>query len=76
MSENTSSSSYEILAQSSDEWIAECFNDAEMNCSPDDLYASLIHFISSSNSFNHLYNNLMDLWLEIKEFLWGIRTAN
>ncbi|KAH7517552.1 protein XRI1 [Ziziphus jujuba] len=35
--ENTSASCYEILDQSSDEWIAGYFNDTEMHCSPDDL---------------------------------------
>ena len=35
------SASYEDLEQSAEGWLAECFNDAEMNFNPDDLYASL-----------------------------------
>ena len=38
---NASASAYESLDHSSEEWLAECFNDTEMNFSPDDMYASL-----------------------------------
>ena len=38
---NASASSYEDLEQSAEGWLAQCFNDAEMDFSPDDMYASL-----------------------------------
>ena len=38
---NASASTYESLDQSSEEWLAECLNDTEMNFSSDDMYASL-----------------------------------
>ena len=34
------SPSYEDLEQPDEGWLAECFNDAEMHLSPDNLYAS------------------------------------
>ncbi|KAK7854375.1 protein xri1 [Quercus suber] len=34
---NASASAYESLDHSSEEWLAECFNDTEMNFSPDDM---------------------------------------
>lgn len=40
MLENMSVSGYEGLDKSSEGWLAECFNDAEMHFSPDDMYAS------------------------------------
>ncbi|MBA0640246.1 hypothetical protein Goklo_023202, partial [Gossypium klotzschianum] len=40
-SEDASSSSYEGLDQSCEEWLAEYFNDAEMLLSSDELYASI-----------------------------------
>lgn len=37
---NASASGYEDLEQSAEGWLAECFNDAEMQFSPEDTYAS------------------------------------
>ncbi|KAA8550617.1 hypothetical protein F0562_002301 [Nyssa sinensis] len=37
---DTSASGYDGLDQSSEGWLADCFNDAEMHCSPDDMNLS------------------------------------
>lgn len=38
---NASALTNESLDPSSEEWLAECFNDTEMNFNTDDVYASL-----------------------------------
>ena len=39
--EDTSALGYEGLDQSSKGWLADCFIDAELHCSPDDMYVPL-----------------------------------
>ncbi|GMP88897.1 hypothetical protein CsSME_00040714 [Camellia sinensis var. sinensis] len=48
--EETSATGHEGLDQSSEGWLADCFNNDEMHCSPDDLYISLNFSIQSSSS--------------------------
>lgn len=40
-SEDTSSSGYEGLDQSSEGWLADCLNDSEAHFNSDDVYVSL-----------------------------------
>ncbi|CAL5348672.1 unnamed protein product [Camellia sinensis] len=50
LTEETSATGHEGLDQSSEGWLADCFNNDEMHCSPDDLYISLNFSIQSSSS--------------------------
>jgi hypothetical protein len=66
---NASASTYESLDQSSEEWLAECLNDTEMNFSSDDMYASLdLKLFSVTTNFV----NLIPLLCETQEFHWVI----
>ena len=47
--EYTSASGYDGLDQSSEGWLADCFNDAEMHCSSEEWYVSF-HFRCSIQS--------------------------
>lgn len=67
---NASASAYESLDHSSEEWLAECFNDTEMNFSPDDMYECFSGLKLFSVTTNFV--NLIPLLCEIQEFLRGI----
>ena len=49
--EYTSASGYDGLDQSSEGWLADCFNDAEMHCSSEELTVSFhVGFTIQSSS--------------------------
>lgn len=48
--DGTSVSDYEGLVQPSDGWLADCFNDTEMHCSPDDMNLSGVSDVQTDNS--------------------------
>ncbi|KAF5741272.1 protein XRI1 isoform X3 [Tripterygium wilfordii] len=57
-SENVPASSYKGLDQSSEEWLAECFNDTQMNFICDDM-----NYAGAANTqidFSELYNSLTE----------------
>lgn len=69
---NASAFTNESLDQSSEEWIAECLNDTEMDFNHDYLYGSL-DFIFLVQPLSYI--NLISLLCETQEFFWGIRTV-
>ncbi|CAL5442334.1 unnamed protein product [Camellia sinensis] len=56
--EETSATGHEGLDQSSEGWLADCFNNDEMHCSPDDL--KVRDLVEASNMYGTL-NNVLDV---------------